>query len=154
MNINVFSVELTVGMSIGYSIDACSHRGSRAPGRWWNCSGLDHRSEGIPRYTNAPMMVFVPEGDIGGYRRPFVQILEFLLIILARFCWQTSWKVLAWQHGLLTFHTKTKQKCKKPSNIRRNAKILSFQHFHFLTKSIPLTAAGRFISHSKFSRCC
>ena len=29
-----------------------------------DCSGLDRRSEGIPRYINALMMVFVPDGIV------------------------------------------------------------------------------------------
>ena len=37
---------------------------SRVPGRLWDCSVPDRRSEGTPRYTNAPMIVFVPEGIV------------------------------------------------------------------------------------------
>ena len=67
--------------------------------------GLDSRSEGMPWYTNAPMMVSMPDGTLvatdGRFVTNFVGLL--LLIILARLCWLTSWKVLAVQQSLTSF---------------------------------------------------
>ena len=37
----------------------------------------------------------------------FVKMLRVLLIILAKFCWPTSWKYLAWQHYYGNLSTKT-----------------------------------------------
>ena len=62
-----------------------SRRGSRAPGRWWDCSGLDRRSEVIPRYANAPMIMFVPEETVVATKARFVKIVGFFLIILQAF---------------------------------------------------------------------
>ena len=50
--------------------------GGRAPRRWWDCSGLDRRSEGIPRYTNAAKTVFVPEWTIVTNGGRFVKIVD------------------------------------------------------------------------------
>ena len=55
----------------------CSRRGSRAPGRWLDCSDLDRRSEYIPRYTNAPMTVFVPEGTVVASETRLVKFAGF-----------------------------------------------------------------------------
>ena len=61
----------------------CSYQGSRAPERWWDSLGLDHRSAGKSRHTSAPMMVFVPEGTGVATGGRFVKMFGFLLIILA-----------------------------------------------------------------------
>ena len=76
--------------------------------RWWDCSGLDRRSKDISWYTNAPM-VFVQEGTVVVTGNHFVKISGFLLIILARLCWLTSWKVLAWRHSLVTNNLRSHQ---------------------------------------------
>ena len=54
----------------------CRHRRSKAPGRWCDCSGLDHRSQGITP-VHAPMMVFVPEGTVVGTGDHFAKISIF-----------------------------------------------------------------------------
>ena len=69
-----------------------------------DCSGLYQRSEGIPRYTNASMTVFVPEGTVVATGGRFFLNVAFLVDKLC---------------------TKIKhQKYKKPSNRNKNAKIL------------------------------
>ena len=57
----------------------CSHLGSRAPGRWWDCPGRDRKSEDIPRYANAPMTVCVPEGTVVATGCRFVLIFGILI---------------------------------------------------------------------------
>ena len=92
--------------------------GEQNPGRWWNCSGLDRRSEGIPWYTNTPMTVFLTEGTVVATGRRYIKIFGFLLIILSRvilakLCLLTIWAVLAWQQGLVRFP----QKKTPPTNL-------------------------------------
>ena len=52
------------------------------------------------------MTMFMPEWTVVATGVRLVKILGFLLIILARFCWLTSWKVLEWRHSLVSFKQK------------------------------------------------
>ena len=52
-----------MGSPLETPLAACSHQGSRIPERWWDCSGLDRRSEGIPGYTYAKM-VFILQATV------------------------------------------------------------------------------------------
>ena len=54
------NIELKVGMLIGDS--TCNHRGSRAPGRWWDCSGLVYHRIFDPGRQNGdwPRVRFLP----------------------------------------------------------------------------------------------
>ena len=62
MNLSAFSVELTVGTLIVNSTGYFSHWRSREGHgiAWARIAG----SKGIPQYTNATMMVFMPEGTV------------------------------------------------------------------------------------------
>ena len=64
MNLSTIKIELKMGTPLKTLFVTSSQRGSRAPGRWWECSGLDHRSRRYTQYTNAPVMVFVLEGTV------------------------------------------------------------------------------------------
>ena len=60
--------------------NSISYPGSRAPGRWWNCSGFDRRSEDIPPHFNAPMTMFVPERTVDVTGGCLVKMFGFGLI--------------------------------------------------------------------------
>ena len=49
--------------------------------------GPDRRSEGIPRYNNAPMMVVTPEGTVVATGGRFVKNLGVMLITMAAGFW-------------------------------------------------------------------
>ena len=54
-------------------------------------------------YPGIPMPQWwrwVPEGKLVATGGRFVKIVGFLLLILAKLCWLTSWKVLVWRQGL------------------------------------------------------
>ena len=113
--------------------------GEQSPRRWWNCSGLDCRSEGIPRYTSVPLLVFVPKGTVVAICDRFDKMLRFLLIIRARSF--AGWPGGQFWHGgtgqgLVSFPQKN-QKFKKSQNIYKNT--LWFHHFLFYIKSNPWT---------------
>ena len=80
VKISAFSVELMKGTPVeNYRLPVIIG-GAKSPGRWWDCTSLDHRFERILRYTNAPMTVFVPERTVVATGGHFVK--SFLLIIL------------------------------------------------------------------------
>ena len=66
MNFSAIAVQLKGGTPIGDSIDCLTSTGGAEPQESGgiNCSSLDRKSEDIPRYTNAPMTVFVPKGTV------------------------------------------------------------------------------------------
>ena len=123
MKISIFSVELKVGTPIGNYWLLVVTEGSRATERWWNCLGLDHRSEGITRYTNAPMMVFVPEGTVVATGGRFVKMLSFFVdnACQALLADKLGSSGMAAGFGKLS-KKKHHQKFKKPPNIHKNAK--------------------------------
>ena len=85
----------------------------------------------------------VPEGTVEATGGRIVKILGFLLLILAKLCWLSRWKVLAWRQGLVSVPQKT-HKFNKPSNIHKNAKILYIHHFSFFMKVNHLDVVSRY----------
>ena len=82
---------------------------SRAPARWWDCSGLDRKFEGILWYTNASMTVFMQEGTV------LATGSRFVLFLLTD---QLGSSVMAARFGKLSTK-KHLQKFKQP-NIHKN----------------------------------
>ena len=67
---------------------------------------------------------WVPKGTVVASGGRFVKILGFLLLILAKLCWLTSWKVLAWRQGLVSFPQKN-----TPTNLRSYQIYIKMQKY-------------------------
>ena len=113
--------------SIGYLLSLPE----QSPGRWWDCSGLDHRSKHKPWYTNVPMMVFVQERTVVATGGCFVQICccccKYLPTLLA-----DQMVSCGMAEGLVSFHKKntTKNLRDHPIKMQKYRDFINFIFFY------------------------